>query len=142
MAGQLYKLDGAVTESRYVSQAVTAGQIVAPDTSAALDANGFRQVKPAAAGATAVSGVAMLSATNAALADNTFVHARTSTTIIRKGQARVVFAAACEEDTPLVVAANGAVTGYTAGTTTGDQIIGKCLQKVTAAGEGIALIDC
>ena len=140
MPGQPYKIDD--TDSRYVSGSVTTGQLVMPDTTVAVDSSGKRLVKTATAGATTVIGVARLSATNTANADTTFVHTRPSTTIFRNGQMFVTYAAAAEEGQYLVAAANGAVTPYTSGTSTFDQIVGKCAQKVTAAGEGLAWIAC
>ncbi len=139
MPGQLYKLSGAVTDTRYVSAPVIQGQLVMAD-SAATDASGRAKVKPATAGATTVVGVARLSATNAAQDDTVAVKARNATTVIRKGQVYVTFAAAANEGAVLYAAANGAVTP-TPTSPTYNMVVGRAAQKVASAGEGLAFID-
>lgn len=122
-----------------VSASTSGGQLV--------EAVSGGTVAPAAAGSVVVLGVAVKNAepSDAGATSTTAYGAdvvdaswpRDEVAVAYRGVFRVTYAAAAAFGDLLVAAANGQVTPYTAGTTTFDAIVGRCVEPggVAAAGD-------
>lgn len=122
-----------------VSASTSGGQLVAAQSDGT--------VAPAAADSTAVLGVAVKNAEPSdAGASSTTAYGedvvdvswpRPEVAVAYRGVYRVTYAAAASFGDLLVAAASGQVTPYTAGTSTFDQIVGRCVETggVAAAGD-------
>lgn len=111
-----------------VSSAVTGGQLVEPDTGG--------KIKPAAANSTKVLGVALNDAQPAGSAPNNPINTgwpSPQVAVARDVDVRVTYNAAANLGDPLVTTANGQVKPYTAGTSTFDQVIGRCTEPLGVA---------
>jgi hypothetical protein len=113
-----------------VSVAVTGGQLLEPDSTTG-------KVKPATAGSAKVLGVAIDDGTPRASVDFG-THRPEIGVAYGPCDIKVKYAANCAWGVLLVAAATGQVTPYTAGTSTHDQIVGRCTEPagVTATNEG------
>lgn len=124
--------DGPITFP--VASAVAKGQLVMPDSTTPSS------VKVATAGSTNVLGVAMKAAVNAggtgSQSDTDRAGIGPTTSVALSGVVRVTFASAANPGDMLVAAANGAVTKYTAGTSTFDQVVGSAMSVVSSGAVG------
>lgn len=115
------------------SAAVTGGQLVE------ADASNPGLVKPAGAASITVLGVAQADAAPvAAPATPLLVGTAQPEVAVMYGptDVDVTYTAACTLGTLLKAGAAGTVTPYVAGTTTHDQIVGRCTEPVSGAGLG------
>lgn len=128
--------------SYQVSESVTGGQLVEPDTSNA------GMVHPAAAGSVTVLGVALSDAEpNNDDAESTtsygahFTDAswpRPEVAVAYRGVFRLTAGSDLDFGELVVAKASGAVTAYTAGTSTFDAVVGRCVEPagVTSGSKG------
>lgn len=122
-----------------VSAAVTGGQLVEVDGSTG-------KVKPASAGSKTVLGVALEDGQPAGSAPTNPVNTSwppAQISIADDVDIRVTYAAVATYGVWLVAAANGQVTPYTSGTSTFDQVVGRCTEPagVAAGATGRARVD-
>jgi hypothetical protein len=99
-----------------------------------VKADGSGGVIHSTAGAVNFFGVAQTDAAATGLTHDgpniTTVHSPTEVAVIMRGAVRCEFTADCAAGALVVCAADGKVTPYTPGTSTFDQIVGRCLAAV------------
>lgn len=130
---------GPITFPVLASVIITGGQMVEYDAT-----NGGGAVRPAGAGSVTCIGVALDDAVGPSVSQGStdpLSNAITSLTqypnyvsVALMGVFRVTYAAACNFGELVICAANGQVTPYVAGTSTYDEIVGRCIDmNVTGA---------
>jgi hypothetical protein len=149
MAGALPKFKHGPV-SYQVASAVSGGQLVMPNSTTAGDV----KVKAATAAATTVLGVAATDAaplTEPALPtgtddNNPLLESSAlmpNTAVYNHVVINVTYTGAANFGELLVAGASGQVTAYTAGTSTYDTVVGRCVQPggVAAAGVGLMFVN-